>query len=212
MRRHVLARLAAALWGLAVALSGCDSGQPGGGGLVTPPPPVSPSPNPSAPPIGDPIRTGVTIAGSELVVYFWGSAQPYLDEFWYGPNGAEDGPYSTVFAGAHGQPFLDMREIIVGDGTLIDYGSVRGPVGRLHCEAEGETVAASFTPWSADRSVYVFWLVRHGRPLPAPTLVREGLWLPLADEDYPLCTAYDADGKALGNSRIKPPGAEQKGG
>ncbi|MBV1856099.1 hypothetical protein [Catellatospora tritici] len=205
----------AGLWAVAVAvvlgLGGCAAEETGGGGLVTPPSPVRPSPNPSASVRGVPIRTGVVVAGRELVLFFWGGDQPNLDTFWYGPNG-DEGQAGGVFAGSNGEPFLDMRELAVGDGKLIDYGTVRGPVGRLVCEAEGARTAASFTPWSEDRSVYVYWLVRHGRPLPDPTPVRDGLWLPLSDEHYPLCTAYDGDGRVLGSSRLKPPGWEQRGG
>ncbi|GHJ45305.1 hypothetical protein Cs7R123_26470 [Catellatospora sp. TT07R-123] len=195
-----------------LVLGGCAAGETGGGGLVTPASPVLPSPNPSALPVGDTIRTGVMNAGRELVLYFWGSGRPYLDEFWYGPDGPAAVDYRVTFAGGDGRLFLDLREMTVGQGTLIDFGAVRGPLDRLVCAAADGATAASFAPWSADPTVYVFWLVRRGSPLPEPTPVGEGRWEPLSDEHYPLCTAYGGDGRELGSSRLKPPGAEQKGG
>ncbi|MFC7480290.1 hypothetical protein ACFQX7_09935 [Luedemannella flava] len=142
IRRGVVAVLAVGV----LFVAGC-TGEPGRpavgatgpgwvGGLRTPSP-VPVDINPSAPPVGDTVPTGVVVDGRELVLYVWHSVQvPWLGAAALdrGTGGLTDWLIGTgrSFNGT-GEPghFGEVRREEVPDGTVIYMGMFRGTVDRI---------------------------------------------------------------------------------
>jgi hypothetical protein len=210
---------AAMLVGLAACAAKGPAEQAGG--------PETPSPvpitvNPSALPVGDSIPTGVLIGGKELVLYFWGTAElPYLDQAWR-DRGSGVVDVDNVCAGGTGVGadvgpdaggrWFNVVQCVTPDGTLIEFGGVRGEVARVTSTAGGATVQARYARWSANRAITVFWLQRQGKPLPRNVDLGSGRTSPGPAELYPLITAYDGNGGTIAELRLRPSAAEPKGG
>lgn len=189
--------------------------------------PVSPAPirltiNPSATPRGNAVPTGIVVAKHELILYFCcAGPYPFLSSAWRDTGTGrivDEMPVPSVEAGLPVgtlgvDPIFGLNQIAVGDGTLAEYGAVRGRAGRIVVRDPGGTeVEAAFTAWTADPGVTIFWVHRVGAPIPKSPLVREGVWEPLAPDRYPLVSAYDGGGRLIADARIRPTGWEQKGG
>jgi len=213
--------------------------------------PVTPSPiqltiNPSAPPLGNTVPTGILVMNKEMILFFWGEVErPYLGTDWRDRDTGritEEIPVPPVemslpIGTAGVDPIFGLQQLVVGDGTLVEYGAVRGPAARIvvrdpeggeveaaftpwtrdpavtiFWDPEGGEVEAAFTPWTRDPAVTIFWVHRRGAPIPKNVAVREGLWEPLAPDRYPLVSAYDGGGRRIADARIRPSAYEQKGG
>ncbi len=215
MRRNtVLAATLAALGTTATALVSCAS--PGGGWTGGPvsPAPVRVSVNPSALPIGDAVATGIVVGTKEIVLYLWDSRKhPYLVAAWRDTGTGEVGedspvpssvPDLAVSADGAGSVF-GLDQLVPGDGTVIEFGAVRGPVARVVSQPpDGVAVPARFVRWSADPGVVIFLLRRPGAPVPPNRTVGNGTE-PYELQRYPLVSAYDAAGRTLASARIRPP-------
>ena len=189
--------------------------------------PVTPSPiqltiNPSAPPLGNTVPTGILVMNKEMILFFWGEVErPCLGTDWRDRDTGritEEIPVPPVemslpIGTAGVDPIFGLQQLVVGDGTLVEYGAVRGPAARIVVrDPEGGEVEAAFTPWTRDPAVTIFWVHRRGAPIPKNVAVREGLWEPLAPDRYPLVSAYDGGGRRIADARIRPSAYEQKGG
>jgi hypothetical protein len=214
-------RLVALTAGLVAALAACSNPSSGDwtGGPATPSP-VPITANPSALPVGNTVPTDIVIDGQELVLYFWGDRdRPNLTSVWrHRDTGKVDldhrfsgGSVGAFFANKPGQ-FFEMNQLVVGDGQLVEFGAVWAEATRITCQDGGTTVEARYAPWNVNPSYTLFWLRRHGDPIPANTPAEEGVWRPLAPERYPLLTAYGRDGKVVATDRLRPDAFEQKGG
>ncbi|GAA1804405.1 hypothetical protein GCM10009682_27610 [Luedemannella flava] len=179
------------------------------GGLRTPSP-VPVDINPSAPPVGDTVPTGVVVDGRELVLYVWHSVQvPWLGAAALdrGTGGLTDWLIGTgrSFNGT-GEPghFGEVRREEVPDGTVIYMGMFRGTVDRIVlAEPDGGSAEAAFTAWSAG-DYTIFWARCRAAPIPENTPVGEGRTEPLDPVKYPLVSAFDKSGAALDEVRLRP--------
>jgi hypothetical protein len=182
------------------------------GGPVTPSP-IAITVNPSALPVGATMPTGITVAGREMILYFWGNS-PYLAAAWRDVTTGvitDELPGSwVVFAESSDPAILRLDQLVAPDRTLVEYGAVRGAVGLIVCEDNGIRVEAQFTPWSEDAAVTVFWLRRQGSPVPHNTPAGPGRTVPLEPERYPLLTVYGTDGRVSATSRIRPSATAQR--
>jgi hypothetical protein len=190
------------------------------GGPVTPTP-VPVTINPSAMPLGNTVPTGIVLAGYEMILYFWGDIHPYLSTVWRNTSTGrvtDEPPVPTGRTGlpigtAGVDPVFGLDQIDAGDGTVVEYGAVHGHPARVVVrDPDGTEVGASFTTWTKDPAVAIFWVHRKGSPIPQNVPVREGLWEPLAPDRYPLVSAYDGGRRLIAEARIRPSGFEQKGG
>jgi len=182
--------------------------------------PASPAPvritiNPSAPPLGNTVPTGIVVQDREMILYFWGNpANPYFDVVWR-DRGTGQVTEKGSGLGVGARPpdgFFEVNQLVAEDGTLIEYGALRRPAARITCAADGVTVEARYTRWSIDPMVTIFWLQRSGSPIPANRDVGDGRTEPLEPERYPLLTAYDSAGQVIATIRIRPEATQQKGG
>ena len=162
---------------------------------------------PSAMPVGETMPTGIVITGQEMVLYFWGANQPYLDVAWRdrATGAVHDAPGAAVRTTIcdASPPWLALYELSSPDGVVVDFGAVRAPVARVADEYKGSTVDAKFTRWTADPSITVFWLRRPGGPMPSNSDLGADRTIPRAPELYPLVTAYADDGHMLASSRVR---------
>jgi hypothetical protein len=213
-RRLLLAGALAIATATGTALVAC--GHPGpvenwAGGQVSPVP-VRVTVNPSAMPLGDAVATGLVVQRQELILMFWGDPDhPYLGIDWRDVDTGrinQDGPLrSSLGVGVSGPDRLfGVDQLNPGDGTVIEYGAVKGPVARIVSQApESDPVEAKFVRWSRDPSVSFFWLRRRGTPLPSNSPSgHDGLMVPLAPERYPLFSAYDSAGRMIASVRLRP--------
>jgi hypothetical protein len=202
-----------------VGLAACAARGTAGGPAT--PSPIAITANPSALPVGDTIPTGMLVGRKELVLYFWGTAaDPFLDQAWRDAGtgdveldnvcggGAAGGAIGAVEPGR----FFGLTQCVAADGTLIEYGAVWGEAIRITSQDAGATVEARYARWSTNRSITVFWLQRHGQPVPDNIPDGAGGTTPLPPERYPLFTAYDRDGSTIATERLRPYATEQKGG
>jgi hypothetical protein len=194
--------------------AGPAPGQDWTGGLVSPAP-VQVTVNPSAMPVGDAIATGLVAQGQELILMFWGYPErPDVGMDWRDVETggiSKDSPFHTA---SHGWGFgtggsdrmFVVDQIDLGDGTVIEYGAVSGSAARIVCQPpDSALVEAKFARWSLDPSVSFFWLRRRGTPIPTNSPSgHDGLMVPLAPDRYPVFTAYDRAGKAIGSVRLRP--------
>src|SRR5262245_50542094 len=158
-------------------------------------------------PVGETMPTGIYLGGQEMVLYFWGPNQPYLDVAWRDrTSGAvHDQPgldILTTVCGASA-PWLAVYELTSPDGIVVDFGAVRASVASISADYKGSTVDAKYARWTADRAVTVFWLRRPGGPMPSNRQLGGDRSVPLAAELYPLLTAYAADGHVLATTRVR---------
>ena len=216
-KAQAAARILALAAVTAITACGSNATDDWAGGPVTPPT-VAITANPNALPLGNAIATGITDGDQEIVLYFWGDRHyPTLSPAWLNSHTHQvsvDIPHTVtgpMWAADSGK-FFDLRQLTIADGTLVEYGAVRGTVSRITCQSGDQLVAARFTAWSADPSVTIFWLRRSGTPVPASTPSGTGLQVPLAPEKYPLITAYGPDGAVLSQARLGPPAAGPKDG
>jgi hypothetical protein len=198
-----------------VVFSGCGGRAPATwvGGPVTPSP-IAITVNPSALPVGATMPTGITLAGREMVLYFWSRNSLYLDAVWRDVTTGvitDELPGSRFVSAQPSDPaIVQLAQLVAPDRTLVEYGAVRGTVGLIVCEDNGIRVEAQFTQWSENAAVTVFWLRRQGSPVPDNTPAGPGRMVPLEPERYPLLTVYDTDGRVSATSRIRPPGTAQR--
>lgn len=189
------------------------------GGRVPPPSPLPVTINPSAPPRGDTIPTGLKTGDNEMILYFWGSGQRdiHLTTAWRNTKTQQitDGVWSLAGQWWRGAPdndgFLTLSQMPVDRG-VFEFGAFRGSPERITSTVDGKSYDAAFTTWSADASVVVFWLHRAGTPAPHESPVNADGYRPIPDEKYPLITAYDAAGNVMATQRLKNPPSELKGG
>ena len=104
---------------------------------------------------------------------------------------------------------MALQQLSTSDGTVIDYGAVRGPVATIVDRTVSTTVKALFARWSADPTIVIFWTRRAGDPVPKNRILNNGATEPLTPELYPLVAADDADGRALAAGRIRPGATRQ---
>jgi len=109
-------------------------------------------------------------------------------------------------------PIFALNQYVSSDGTVIEYGAVRGPAARIVSELAGREVEAKYVRWSEDTSISIFWLRHQGPGIPPNTQVDEVHRVPLAPQRYPLFSAYDSAGHLIGSTRLRPAGTELKGG
>jgi hypothetical protein len=168
-------------------------------------PPGSIRVDPSAAPKGDIINTHVLVnASEELVVYFTdGPGGPQMPQMLSGLHSRITGAFRTLGAtgapGPSGSPsFGYLSQVDSHNGRVIDYGLYVGPVSRIVADAQGARVPAQLAHWSVDPKFVVFWVDRHGIPIPAdsnnPTTT---------GPTQPLFTALDNAGKVLATSAGK---------
>ncbi|MEV0560502.1 hypothetical protein [Dactylosporangium sp. NPDC050588] len=224
MRKVVIAVsgvVATCLMVVGVAACAAKTGGEQAGGPVTPSP-VPITVNPSALPVGDTVPTGVVIKGKEMVLYFWGAPErPYLDQAWR-DTGTGEVRVDTICAGGTGymaewgpvEPgrVFGLMQCVTPDGTLVELGAVWAEATRVTSQAEGKTVEAKYAKWSRNPAVTIFWVQRHGKPIPQNVPAGEGRTTPLPEDRYPLITAYDGKGATIVAVRLRPPATEQKGG
>jgi hypothetical protein len=206
-----------------LALAACAHTEPvqhATGGPVTPTP-VPVTINPSAMPLGNTVPTGIVLAGHEMILYFWGDLHPYLSTVWRDTNSGritDVPPIPRTVPGlpigtAGVDPIFGLDQIDAGDGTVVEYGAVHGRPARIVVrDPSGTGSEASFTTWTRDPAVVIFWVQRKGSRIPENVAVREGVWEPLAPDRYPLVSAYDDGRRLIAEARIRPSGFEQKGG
>src|SRR5436190_50990 len=125
------------------------------GGIVTPSP-IQLTINPSAPPLGNTVPTGILVMNKEMILFFWGEVErPYLGTDWRDRDTGritEEIPVPPVemslpIGTAGVDPIFGLQQLVVGDGTLVEYGAVRGPAARIVVRnPEGGEVEAAFTP------------------------------------------------------------------
>ena len=164
---------------------------------VTPTTPL----NPSDPPVGTPIVTGVHAGNAALLVWFNRWTQPAgFDRDWYdvATGRRVDGPRASRGWGPE-QPGPDCIQFLVEfpmpEGDLLDLGYLIGPATSVVLTQPGVLTAADIATWSVDPRFVAFWVRRPGPPLPPPddgTRPRTG---PVPDA--PVFTAFDADGTVL---------------
>jgi hypothetical protein len=222
--RRLPAPVAVGVVAMIVALAACatrGAADDTTGGPATPSP-IPITANPSALPVGETIPTGILVGRKELVLYFWGTAaNPFLDQAWRDADSGDvevdnvcAGGRAVGAAGGAVEPgrFFGLTQCHAGDGTLVEYGAVWAEATRITSQDAGVTAEAHYTRWSTNRSVTVFWLQRHGRPVPDNVPDGPGRTAPLPPEHYPLITAYDHDGREIAAERLRPGATEQKGG
>jgi hypothetical protein len=158
---------------------------------VTPTAPL----NPSDPPNGAPVATGVRAGDATLLLWFTRLSPPVaLDYGWYDPRTGRrtDGPQPSMgWNPDYGTAncFLDLIEMPMPEGDLLDLGLLTAPAGTVLLTQHGRTAAANVAPWSADRGVVAFWIRRVGRPV---------TWQDTkAGPDTPVFTAADEHGRTL---------------
>jgi hypothetical protein len=204
-------------------LAACAHTEPVGhatGGPVTPTP-IPVTVNPSALPLGNTVPTGVVLAGHEMILYFWGDTPPYLATVWRDTSTGrivEDPPVLPVVPGlpigtAGVDPIFGLEQVDAADGTVVEYGAVHGHPARIAVrDPDGTEAEATFTTWTKDPDVAIFWVHRKGSAIPENVPVGGGVWEPLAPDRYPLVSAYDSERRLIAEARIRPSGWQQKGG
>jgi hypothetical protein len=210
-RRLVLAGALAVLSTSGLVLVSCA--RPGSGWTGGPvnPAPVRVTVNPSAMPIGDAVLTGVVIGTKEMILFLWGTREyPNLGTAWRDTRTGRVDENPPALSAA---PFLDLGggrifgtdQLVVGDGTVVELGAVRGAAARIVSQPPGaEPVEAKYVRWSADPGIVIFWLRRAGPPIPSNHPVPGGSE-PYAPERYPLISVYDGAGRVVAVTRIRPP-------
>lgn len=162
---------------------------------LTPPATFGPWPNPSAPPEGDLIATGITSGNEELVLAFWRAGEPHLIVVWRdrAAGTLRDNPeVNFIWYGSD----LGLREVVqleLDGGRVVEYGIVRGRVAKVIIEHDGQRSDARLAPWSVDESVLTFW---HERPGTAATIETP-------DSELPTVVLYDASGVELDRQLLK---------
>jgi hypothetical protein len=158
---------------------------------VTPPAAL----NPSDPPYGAPIATGVRSGDAMLLLWFNRLVTPVgLDTGWYDPRtGAPaDGPQpSMAWLPRDRSPacFQLIQELPMPEGDLLDLGFLIAPAASVLMAERGVTARAGIAPWSRDPGVVAFWIRRQGRPV--------GHLDTAATRDTPEFTALDGHGTTL---------------
>ncbi|HEU4422336.1 MAG TPA: hypothetical protein VFR67_07310 [Pilimelia sp.] len=200
----VLAALAvAATLAVVVACAPGGTAPPGGPGDRWQVGPTGPAPtitpNPSFPPIGGMITTGVRIDGKELVLALGRiSGLVGMEAHLYDSvtGVVTPGPEATMGWSPPREPatgFADIREAALDTSHVLQWGWVRGPAARLNVRQDGADHPVTAATWSADPDVTAFWVLRRGRPA--------GNWLdessPPPDDQLPVFTAYDRAGREL---------------
>jgi hypothetical protein len=164
---------------------------------LTPPVTSGPWPNPSAPPEGDLIATGIASGNEELVLAFWRAGEPHLMTVWRDrTTGALRDSSQVNFAWYPNRPSPHLREVLqleLDGGRLVEFGIVRGGVGKVVIEHDGQRYDARLAPWSVDGSVLTFW---HERPGTAATVETP-------DAELPTVVLYDASGAELDRQLLK---------
>ncbi|HEX6498200.1 MAG TPA: hypothetical protein VF054_04115 [Micromonosporaceae bacterium] len=136
------------------------------------------TPNPSFPPIGGVVATGIRVDDRELLIWFGRfNARPdgvAVDHAWYDrATGAigrqpETWPGPGEFRGLYEMcpppATLHIHELWLVDGRMVDFGFVAGSADRMVMTQGGRTYHASLRPWAEDPSLVAFWLVRPAAP------------------------------------------------
>ena len=151
--------------------------------------------NPSDPPDGAPIATGVRTGDAALLLWFDHLVKPIgMDSGWYDAHsgGRTDGPQPSM-AWLPGERPADCFQIIVEvpmpEGDLLDLGFLIAPAASVLMTDRGSTAQAGIAAWSRDPGVVAFWIRRHGKPV--------GQRDTTVTQDTPEFTAVDAHGKTL---------------
>jgi hypothetical protein len=151
--------------------------------------------NPSDPPDGAPIATGVRTGDASLLLWFNHLVKPVGTDYgWYDArSGAPtDGPQPSM-AWQPGEPpaacFQTIVEVPMPEGDLLDFGFLIAPADSVLMTERGTTTRAGIAPWSRDPGVVAFWIRRHGKPV--------GQRDTTVTQDTPEFTAVDAHGKTL---------------
>jgi len=157
-------------------------------------------PNPSLPPVGAMITTGLRLDGQELVLAFGRlsgtvSLEAHLYDSATGVVASGPAPTMGWLAPDQTAPgFVDITEAALDDSHVLEWGYARGPVARITVRQDGAEYPVATAVWSADRDVTAFWVLRPGKP--------SGNWhprvtSPLPDDKLPVFTALNHNGTNL---------------
>lgn len=167
------------------------------------------TPNPSFPPIGGIIPTGITVNSSELLIWFGRfnarSDGVAVDHAWYDRSTGTVGrqpetwPGPGEFRGLYDlcppPAILHIHELWLVDGRMVDFGFVAGRADEVIMTQGGHAYQAGLRPWVENPNLVAFWLVRPApktwsRPPPAadlPRIVVNGHGAPLVDFVFTSC-------------------------
>lgn len=143
--------------------------------------PTAPSitPNPSLPPIGGLIATGIMLDTRELLIWF-GKSEPEpaaLGWTWYDrkSGSVSQRPDETTLVWCPVGHVRDLNEVPLGDGRVLDLGLLNGHPDQVAIAQGGREYRASLRAWTQNADVVAFWLVRPrdgALASPGPDVVR----------------------------------------
>lgn len=203
-RRRLTQAGAAMVTGLVVAAAAMYLSLTRPGVPLPQPEPLDPLPSvnvqvdPSFPPLGPVVRTGVRVGtNQELVMWFSGSTDvPQVNDglLDLGTGAVED--LDQLASGDQSVPgFQQLGQIDDRRSGVVDFGLYVGTVGAVVVESHSGHDAAHLFVWPGNRRYVLFWADHSGTPLPT-----ESDHPFPADTDMPRFVAYTDHGRQLATS------------